>query len=269
MLRALALSMWFGGLAGKRATAAAAALDVGVVHGEAGAHEAVHVVELASHDVGDAHGVDEHPDALGLEDLVVLGDLVVEVDAVLESGAAAGPDADAQREILLAFLGHEGLDLLCGVVGDGDDGGLFLLLHQHLPCCSRSVGKEIITPQTVYFNAPSGSFGEAFRATPWRVAPCGLTRTFWRGRAARSGSRPRASCASPAIACNSGSHRGVRKRPVPHPRSGSRGARSRPWRNAPWDPPPRPRPRRGATSARSGSAPANRRRSSCPAVARH
>src|SRR5215203_970524 len=180
MLRALALSMWFGGLAGERAAAAAAALDVGVVHGEAGAHEAVHVVELAAHDVGDAHGVDEHPDALGLEDLVVVGDLVVEVDAVLETGAAAGPDADAQREILLALLGHEGLDLLCGVIGDGDDGGLFFLLHQHLPCCSRPVGKEIITLQTVYFNARSGSFAEAFRATPWRVAPCGLMRTFWR-----------------------------------------------------------------------------------------
>src|SRR5215212_9242885 len=226
MLRALALSMWFGGLAGKRATAAAAALNVRVVHGEAGAHKAVHVVELAPHDVGDAHGVDEHPDALGLEDLVVVGDLIVEVDAVLETGAAAWPDADAQREIFLAFLGHEGPDLLCGVIGDGDDGGLFLLLHQHLPCCSRSVGREIITPQTVYFNAPSGRFGEVSRATPWRVGPCGLTRTFWCGRAARPGSRPRAPCASPAIACSPGSHRGMRKRPVPRPRSGSRGDRS-------------------------------------------
>src|SRR3712207_3328453 len=100
------------GLAGGGAAATAAAGDVGVVDSEARAHEAVHVVELASHDVGDAHGVYGSPDALGLEDLVVVVDLVVEVDAVLEAGAAAGPHADAQREVLLAFLGHEGLDLL-------------------------------------------------------------------------------------------------------------------------------------------------------------
>src|SRR5215210_7393853 len=108
----------------KRAAAAAAALYVGVVDGEACAHEAVDVVELASHDVGDAHGVYGHPDTLGLEHLVVVGDLIVEVDAVLETGAATGPDADAQREVFLALLGHEGLDLLRCVVGDGYDGGL-------------------------------------------------------------------------------------------------------------------------------------------------
>src|SRR5215216_5282069 len=116
-------------LAGKGAAAAAAALDVRVVDGEAGAHEAVDVVELRSRDVGDAHRVYEDAHALGLEDLVVVVDLIVEVDAVLEAGAAAGPDADAKREILLAFLRHERLDFLRGIVGDADYGFL-LLVHR-------------------------------------------------------------------------------------------------------------------------------------------
>src|SRR3712207_2353928 len=154
-------------LAGEGAAAAAAALDVRVVDGEAGAHEAVDVVELAAHDVGDAHRVDGELDALGLEDLVVGGDLVVEVDVVLEAGAAAGPDADAEREILLALLRHEALDLLRCVVGNANDGGLFALLHQHLPCCRGMVCWRIITPPTVYFNAPyEAPFGAPRRPCP-------------------------------------------------------------------------------------------------------
>src|SRR4051794_20026834 len=100
------MSLLISGLAAERAAAAAATLDVGVVDGEAGTHEAVHVVELAAHDVGDAHGVDENPDALGLDNFVVVVDLIVEVDRVLETGAAAGPDANAQSEVFLAFLLH-------------------------------------------------------------------------------------------------------------------------------------------------------------------
>src|SRR5215210_2984251 len=184
-------------LTGEGATAAAASLDVRVVDGETCAHQAVDVVELGAHDVGNAHGVDEHPDALGLEDLVVVGDLVVEVDAVLEPGAAPGPDADTQREVFLAFLGHEGLDLLGGVVGDVDDGS-FLLFHQHLPCCSLLLFTEIITLPTVYFNAAFVGSGEAFHAAPCRVAPFWLTCTYSTGPAARMGSLPQAPSSSVA-----------------------------------------------------------------------
>src|SRR3712207_1195648 len=136
-------------LAGEGGAAAAAALDVGVVDGEAGAHEAVDVVELGPRDVGYAHRVYEDAHALGLEDLVVVVDLVVEVDAVLEAGAAARPDADAQREILLALLRHERLDLLRGVVGDADY-GLLLLVHQPSQgISSPCLGRGIITPPCV------------------------------------------------------------------------------------------------------------------------
>src|SRR5919112_2443474 len=185
------------GLAGKGATAAAAALDVGVVDGETGAHEAVHVVELRARDVRDAHRVDEHPDALGLEDLIVLGDLVVEVDAVLETGAAPGPDTDTQGEIFLTLLGHEGLDLLGGVIGDVDD-GRFLLFHQHLQCCSLLLVTEIITPPTVYFNAAFAGPGQFFPATSYRVAPSWPIRTFSSGRATMMGSVLPASSSSAA-----------------------------------------------------------------------
>src|SRR5215210_3214349 len=183
-------------LTGEGATAAAASLDVRVVDGETCAHQAVDVVELGAHDVGNAHGVDEHPDALGLEDLIVVGDLIVEVDAVLEPGAAAWPDPDTQREVFFAFLGHEGLDLLRGVVGDVDDGCLFLLLHQHLQCCSRLLDTEIITPPSVYFNAAFGRSSGAFHAAPCRDGLCGRTSSSSTVRIARMGSRPRAPFAS-------------------------------------------------------------------------
>src|SRR5918995_6997476 len=187
----LLVSLWVGDLAGKGATAAAAALYVRVVDGETGAHEAVHVVELRAHDIWDAHGVDQHSDALGLEDLVVVGDLVVEVDAVLETGAAPGPDADTQCEVFLTFLGHEGLDLLGGVVGDVDD-GCFLLFHQHLPCCSLLSSTEIITSPTAYFNAAFARSGEPFHATSYQAVPSGPTRTSSTWPTARPGSRLRA-----------------------------------------------------------------------------
>src|SRR5215210_8363694 len=246
-------------LTSKRATAAAAALHVRVVDGEAGAHEAVDVVELRAHDVGDAHGVDEHPDALGLEDLVVVGDLIVEVDAVLETGAAAWPDSDTQREILFAFLGHEGLDLLGSVISDVDDGCLFLLLHQHLQCCSRLLGREIITPSTVYFNAAFGRSSGAFHAAPCRDGLCGRTSSSSTVRIARMGSRPRAPFASVAGPRRPQARYGRRRLLDPRRCQANRGGPSRQRRTAPWGPPPHQRPRRGAVLARWGSARASRR----------
>ena len=59
MCSGLPVSLCACGLAGERAAAAAAALDVGVVDSETGAHEAVYVVELRARDVGDAHRVDD------------------------------------------------------------------------------------------------------------------------------------------------------------------------------------------------------------------
>src|SRR5215218_9441567 len=254
-------------LAGKGAAAPAPALDVGVVDGETGTHEAVHVVELRARDVRDAHRVDEHPDALGLEDLVVVGDLVVEVDAVLETGAAPGPDADTQREVFLAFLGHEGLDLLGSVVGDVDD-GRFLLFHQHLPCCSLLLITEIITSPTVYFNAAFARSGEAFHAAPYRAVSSWSTRTSSTWLAARMGSQPRTPSSSAAGPRRPARRPGKRRLRGLFHRSRSRGGPSRPGRTGASGLPPLRRPRRGEVFARWGSARASRPRCSCSAAAR-
>src|SRR5215207_6852503 len=263
----LLVSLWVGDLAGKGATAAAAALYVRVVDGETGAHEAVHVVELRAHDIWDAHGVDQHSDALGLEDLVVVGDLVVEVDAVLETGAAPGPDADTQREVFLAFLGHEGLDLLGSVIGDVDD-GRFLLFHQHLPCCSLLLVTEIITPPTVYFNAAFAKFGEAFHAAPCRVASSWRKCTCSTWRAARRGSRLRALSSSVASVRKPAGRPCKRRLSSLFHRPRNRGGPSRPGRTAASGSPPRRRLRRGSAPARWGSARASRLPCSCPAATR-
>src|ERR687898_402442 len=263
----LLVSLWVSGLAGKGAAASAAALNIGVVDGETGAHETVHVVELRAHDIWDAHGVDQHSDALGLEDLVVVGDLVVEVDAVLETGAAPGPDADTQREVFLALLGHEGLDLLGSVVGDVDD-GRFLLFHQHLPCCSLLSSTEIITPPTVYFNAVFVTPGEAFYAISYRAEPSGPTRTSSTWLTGRMGSRPRAPFSSAASARGLAMPRCKRRSRDLFHRSRSRGDPSRPGRTGASVPPPRLRPRRGEVPALWESARASRPRCSCSAAAR-
>src|ERR687898_1688484 len=263
----LLVSLWVSGLAGKGAAASAAALNIGVVDGETGAHETVHVVELRAHDIWDAHGVDQHSDALGLEDLVVVGDLVVEVDAVLETGAAPGPDADTQREVFLAFLGHEGLDLLGGIVGDVYD-GRFLLFHQHLPCCSLLSSTEIITPPAVYFNAAFVRSSEAFPAASYQAVHSWPTGTSSTWRAARMGSRPRAPSSS-AVGARRLVMRPCKRRPRgPLHRSRSRGGPSRPGRTGASGPLLRRRPRRGAAFARWGSVRASRPQGSCSAVAR-
>src|ERR671911_1356806 len=263
----LLVSLWVSGLAGKGAATSAAALNVGVVDGETGAHEAVHIVELRAHDIWDAHGVDQHSDALGLEDLVVVGDLVVELDAVLETGAAPGPDADTQREVFLTFLGHEGLDLLGSVIGDVYD-GRFLLFHQHLQCCCLLSSTEIITPPTVYFNAAFAKFGEAFHAAPCRVASSWRKCTSSTWRAARMDSRLRALFSSVA-GVRRPARRPCKRRLRGHshcPRN--RGGPSRPGRTAASGSPPRLQLRRGEVFARWGSARASRPRCSCSAAAR-
>src|SRR5438105_1259189 len=65
--------------------AGARADGVRVVHGEAGAHQAVHVVDLRPTQVLDAELVQDDLDALLLDDFVVGADLVVEGHAVLKA----------------------------------------------------------------------------------------------------------------------------------------------------------------------------------------
>src|SRR6185436_18821975 len=95
--------------------------DVRVLDLEAAAHEALGVVDRRAVHIAEAGGVDEHLDALVVEDLVVVA-LLVEGERVLEPRAAAAAHADAQpgaRRSSVHGL-EKRLDLLGRDVGQGD-----------------------------------------------------------------------------------------------------------------------------------------------------
>src|SRR5918997_6273672 len=77
-------------------TATALGDGVRVVDREAGAHQALDVVDLRAVEHRGAEAVDDQPDAFLLEDLIGGVDLVLEDHAIGEAGAAAGRDVDAQ-----------------------------------------------------------------------------------------------------------------------------------------------------------------------------
>src|SRR5215212_1203780 len=93
--------------------------DVRVVHLEAGAHQALGVVDGRAVHVAEALLVDENPDSLVLEDLVAVTRLV-ERELVLEARAAAALDGHAQAGLGLLLSGQELRDLLGGDFGEGD-----------------------------------------------------------------------------------------------------------------------------------------------------
>src|SRR3954470_6723556 len=105
----------------ERGAAAAGRDHVRVVDLEAGALEALDVVDDRALDVRQARTIDEQPQAVVLEDLVVVAP-AVEGQGVLEAGAAAAADADAQSGggHVRALRGQELLDLLGASVGEGD-----------------------------------------------------------------------------------------------------------------------------------------------------
>ena len=59
---------------------------------EAAELERLDVIDLGAIEVGDAHGIHEELDALGLEDLVALPGLGLEVHVVGQTGATASDD---------------------------------------------------------------------------------------------------------------------------------------------------------------------------------
>ena len=92
--------------------AAAGGDDIRVVHLEAGALEALDVVDLRAEDELHAGLVDDHRNAVDLEDVVVLL-RPIEGERVLEAGAAAAADRDAQGLIFRSLLRAQQLsDLL-------------------------------------------------------------------------------------------------------------------------------------------------------------
>src|SRR5262249_23090527 len=108
------------GLCRERGPAAAGALDVRVAELEAGAVEALYVVDLGPVEVLVAERVDVELDALVLERLVELGRLVLEVEVVGEAGAPSADDAQAQPLAREVLGGGDFQDLLGRLLRDRD-----------------------------------------------------------------------------------------------------------------------------------------------------
>src|SRR5436190_24346657 len=81
----------------ERGPAAAGGHDVRVGDVEAGAHEGLCVVDGRAVDVAEAGRIDQHADAAGLEDVVVVL-LLVERERVLEARAAAAAHANPKPD---------------------------------------------------------------------------------------------------------------------------------------------------------------------------
>ena len=105
----------------ERGAATACRDHVRVVDLEAGALQALDVVDDRPVHVGQARTVDEQAQAVVLEDLVAVA-LRVERERVLEARAAAAAHADAEARCahVGALGGEELLDLLGALVGEGD-----------------------------------------------------------------------------------------------------------------------------------------------------
>src|SRR5205807_3134424 len=83
----------------ERTSAGAARNRIGIVHGEAAAHQAIHEVDLGALDVAGAHRVDEQANAADLGNGVTVFRLILEAHAVRHAGAAARLDEDPQPHL--------------------------------------------------------------------------------------------------------------------------------------------------------------------------
>src|SRR5688572_14496705 len=110
------------GLGAEGTTAPARLLRVGVVEHEAFAQQGRVVVERRAVEKQIALLVDEDLGAVPLEHLVAEARLFLPRERVAEARAAAAFDAHTKPTFRDALLGHQGLDLLRGDIGDFDHG---------------------------------------------------------------------------------------------------------------------------------------------------
>src|SRR5579859_4975200 len=122
--RAAARGPVFGGLALGHLEGVAAAAGGGHVRVrdlEAGLLDRLQEVDLGAAQVGRAEGIDDHRDAVGLDLVVALLGAAVEAQRVLEAGAAAALDGDAQNgRLALGLLDRKSLDLGGRALGEHD-----------------------------------------------------------------------------------------------------------------------------------------------------
>src|SRR5690606_20656320 len=92
------------GLYRERGTAAAGTRRVRISNNELGTFKAFRVIDLGAGQVLIAHRVDQQSHTVFLERSIVLGNVFVEGEAVLESGAATAGDKNSQLEVWVTFL---------------------------------------------------------------------------------------------------------------------------------------------------------------------
>jgi hypothetical protein len=100
----------------ERVAAGATGNGVRVMDGEPAAHEGIDEIDRGASQIHGAEIVDDDLDALGLDDLVAFILDLFDRHAVLEAGASAGGDEDAESVIGRALLIKEFLELLDGVI---------------------------------------------------------------------------------------------------------------------------------------------------------
>src|SRR5579884_1253750 len=223
-----------GPVGGLEAVAAAAGLHrVGVVDGEAAAHQLVDVVDLRTLEVLRGEGVDVDLELTHLDDLVVLAwGVLVEAHPVGEAGAPAGLDEDAKPD-RLALGADELLELRESGVGDVDHGWAVLLGGAGLGAGGRDPGPpgtEIIAQ-----DRPSSAM-VTNTAPPARGRPSCCSRCAPRIRAGRDRLPrwPRATWRSSSSTCGAPARAAASRAPGP----GRRRRGPRPRRSRPPGPPP-------------------------------
>lgn len=122
----------FAIFSGERAAAAARARSVRVLDLEPAAKRIVDIVDHRAGHVAKAQRIDEDLDPKMLEGVVtLLGVLVVDGHAVLEAGASAAGNPDAQSRVRLALLDKQRLDLFGSLLCKGDLGGQCFFVNSH------------------------------------------------------------------------------------------------------------------------------------------
>src|SRR3569832_178610 len=118
----------------KRRTAAAGGARVGIADHELLALQTFGVIDLRTHQVLEAHGVDQQGPAALLHRGVTVDDGHVKSEAVLKAGAAAAGDEIAQLECVVAFLVDQLLYLTGRRLREYQRGFSLYCVRTH--CCS-------------------------------------------------------------------------------------------------------------------------------------
>src|SRR5690606_30481219 len=203
---------------GEGVAAGAGAARIGVVDREALLLDGVGEVDDCTAEVRAAHLVDDHLDALEVDDLVVVHQALVEVELVDQPGAAAGLHRDPQAEVVTALLLQQARDLLRGAGREGDAvrrggtlgggrGHAVLLEARFRPGYAPAAGNGEDRRRRAASRPCTGRRGQRRSPRPAGAEPLPLAAavTARRGRAP-AGSRPRT--------------RGARRRPRPWRRPG-------------------------------------------------